>query len=170
MPTQRENGLNDALFLASNLKMLRKRFQWSQEEFASRIGLNRGNIASYENGSTEPRVCSLLKMSDLFQVGMRELVFEDLSLRDSSGNGNGHVPAPDMARFQHRACELEAVFKGLHTCCMFKTRQWGEEVPRDMHILLMHFEELYQAAQTMLLEHQNLIRRMHGCSHPEEKD
>jgi hypothetical protein len=29
----------------------------------------------------------------------------------------------------------------------------------------MHFEELYQAAQTMLKEHQNLISKVHNCPH-----
>jgi transcriptional regulator with XRE-family HTH domain len=168
MIEQQDNDVMNATFLASNLRLLRKRFQWSQEEFANRVGLNRGNIASYENGSTEPKVYSLLKMSELFQVSIKDLVFEDLSKDGLRGNSFSITTLPDIENFLHRAKELEAVFKGLHTCCMFKTKQWGEEVPRDVHILVMHFEELYQAAQTMLKEHQNLISKVHNCPHNEE--
>jgi transcriptional regulator with XRE-family HTH domain len=165
MRDQQETDSLNTSFLASNLRLLRKKFQWSQEEFASRVGLNRGNIASYENGSTEPRVQSLLKMSELFQVSIKELVFEDLSKGLQRESTTLPATLPDIENFLFRAKELEAVFKGLHTCCMFKTKQWGEEVPRDVHILVMHFEELYQAAQTMLKEHQNLISKVHNCPH-----
>jgi hypothetical protein len=51
---------------------------------------------------------------------------------------------------------------------MFKTKQWGEALPRDVHILIMHFEELYQAAQAMLEEHHNLISKIHNCPLNEE--
>lgn len=64
---QQDNDVTNATFLALNLRLLRKKFQWSQEEFANRVGLNRGNIASYENGATEPKIYSLLKMSELFK-------------------------------------------------------------------------------------------------------
>jgi len=167
MNEQQEPDSINATFLASNLRLLRKKWQWSQEEFAARVGLNRGNIASYENGSTEPKVHSLLKMSELFQVSIKELVFEDLSKFTQKDHSLSTTSLPDIEKFLHRARELEAVFKGLHTCCMFKTKQWGEEVPRDVHILVMHFEELYQAAQTMLKEHQNLISKVHHCPHNE---
>ena len=166
---QQDNDVTNATFLALNLRLLRKKFQWSQEEFANRVGLNRGNIASYENGSTEPKIYSLLKMSELFQVSIKELVFEDLSKGLQRENTILPATLPDIENFLFRAKELEAVFKGLHTCCMFKTKQWGEEVPRDVHILVMHFEELYQAAQTMLKDHQNLISKVHTCPHNEEQ-
>lgn len=168
MIEQQDNDVMNATFLALNLRLLRKKFQWSQEEFANRIGLNRGNIASYENGSTEPKIYSLLKMSELFQVSIKELVFEDLSKGLQRENTILPATLPDIENFLFRAKELEAVFKGLHTCCMFKTKQWGEEVPRDVHILVMHFEELYQAAQTMLKDHHNLISKVHNCPHNEE--
>jgi hypothetical protein len=107
-------------------------------------------------------------MSELFQVSIKELVFKDLSKGLQRENTILPATLPDIENFLFRAKELEAVFKGLHTCCMFKTKQWGEEVPRDVHILVMHFEELYQAAQTMLKEHQNLISKVHNCPHNEE--
>ncbi|MFM7089504.1 MAG: helix-turn-helix transcriptional regulator, partial [Bacteroidota bacterium] len=127
MIEQQEPDSINATFLASNLRLLRKKWQWSQEEFAARVGLNRGNIASYENGSTEPKVHSLLKMSELFQVSIKELVFEDLSKFTQKDHSLSTTSLPDIEKFLHRARELEAVFKGLHTCCMFKTKQWGEE-------------------------------------------
>ena len=43
-------------FIASNLKVLRKSTGWSQTELAECVGLNRGNIASYESGCAEPSI------------------------------------------------------------------------------------------------------------------
>lgn len=72
------------------------------------------NIASYENGATEPKIYSLLKMSELFQVSIKELVFEDLSKGLQRENTILPATLPDIENFLFRAKELEAVFKGLH--------------------------------------------------------
>ena len=54
--------------LKSNIRFLRRKMNLSQEELATMIGLNRGNIASYESGTAEPRIANLVKMSKLFSV------------------------------------------------------------------------------------------------------
>ena len=54
--------------LPRNIKSLRRKLRFSQEELAQKLGLNRGNIASYENGSAEPKICNLLKFASLFRV------------------------------------------------------------------------------------------------------
>ena len=70
------------IYLNQNIRFLRKRLSLSQEELANRVGLNRGNIASYENGTAEPRICNLLKLSTLFGISIMDITQKDLS--------NGH--------------------------------------------------------------------------------
>ena len=68
--------------LPQNIRYLRKRQELSQEELALRIGLNRGNIASYENGTAEPKICNLLKLAQTFGIPITDLTQKDLSHND----------------------------------------------------------------------------------------
>jgi transcriptional regulator with XRE-family HTH domain len=58
---------------------LRKKLGLSQEKLAELLGLNRGNIASYEKGSAEPRIENLIKMMQVFKVEVKDLVEKDLA-------------------------------------------------------------------------------------------
>ncbi len=66
-------------YLADNIRYLRKKLGWSQEKLAEMMGLNRGNIASYEKGTAEPRIGNLLKMMEIFKVEVKDLVEKDLA-------------------------------------------------------------------------------------------
>ncbi len=154
---------NNATYLASNLRLLRKALNFSQEELAGKVGLNRGNIASYENGSAEPRICNLIKIATLFRVSIIDLTQRDLrKIKAKSGKNLQDLSAmvegdrKRVEEFMRKAEEIETVFKSLHNCCRFKTKTLGE-VPRDMQILLMNFEQLHEAAQTLLCEHKALL-------------
>ena len=150
------------IHLPHNIRCLRKRLHLSQEELASRVGLNRGNIASYENGTAEPKICNLLKLSALFGVSMMDLTQQDL--RDDKAfdlASKNYRQISDSERelieqFMQKMDKIEAVFKGLHACCQFKTSSI-EEMPRDMQILLFNFEQLYEAAETLLCNHKALL-------------
>lgn len=158
------NSVNETqpIYLHKNIRCLRKRLSLSQEELAGKIGLNRGNIASYENGSAEPKICNLLKLSNLFGVSMMDLTQRDLSdehaLLSASKN---YQQISDSEReiveqFGAKAEEIEKVFNGLYTCCRFKTSTLGE-LPKDTQILLSNFEQLYEAANTLLCNHKALL-------------
>jgi transcriptional regulator with XRE-family HTH domain len=66
-------------FFADNLKFLRKKAGLSQEQLGERIALNRGNIASYEKGTAEPRLENVLKIVKLFNIELSDLLEKDLS-------------------------------------------------------------------------------------------
>lgn len=150
------------IFLHQNIRCLRKRLNLSQEELANRVGLNRGNIASYENGTAEPKICNLLKLSSLFGITIMDLTQRDLSEEQNYlsathyfqqlSNGERDL----IHQFLAKAEEIEAVFRGLHTCCRFKANGMSD-MPKDMQILLSNFDQLYEAAQTLLGEHKALI-------------
>ena len=46
---------------------------------------------------------------------------------------------------------------GLNTCCRYKLKQLGQQVPKDMQIVVLHFEELYNTAQALMHEHRTLL-------------
>lgn len=150
------------IHLPHNIRCLRKRLNLSQEELASRVGLNRGNIASYENGTAEPKICNLLKLSALFEVSLMDLTQQDLrddKAFDLASKNYRQISASErelIEQFRQKMDKIEAVFKGLHACCQFKTSTI-EEMPKDMQILLFNFEQLYEAAETLLCNHKALL-------------
>lgn len=151
------------IYLHQNIRCLRKHLSISQEELANRVGLNRGNIASYENGSAEPKICNLLKMANLFAVSLTDLTQKDLSQVDLSSYRSGNNQPIGTAEkqliedFDAKAAQLQDVFKSLHTCCMFKANSL-ENMPKDTQIMLTHFDQLYEASQTLLGQYRDLLQ------------
>lgn len=150
-------------YLSSNLRWLRKQKKWSQEELASKVDLNRGNIASYENGTAEPKICNLLKMAKLFSVNLICLVQRDLGASDADF-AEAAIPTTaaspiihDMDVYLDRAKELQRVMDGLNICCRYKVKMMDGNLPKEMQLVALHFEELYDTAQTLLEQHLALL-------------
>lgn len=68
--------------LAQNLKLLRKAKNMSQEEVAEILGIKRTSLSGYENGTAEPSVEGLLKISDFFKISLDQLIKSDLSKKE----------------------------------------------------------------------------------------
>lgn len=66
-------------FIPQNLRYLRKLAELSQQALAKKVGLNRGNIASYEKGAAEPNTKNLLKIVRFFNIDVIDFVEKDLS-------------------------------------------------------------------------------------------
>lgn len=154
-------------FLDRNIRFLRRTLGLSQEELAARIGLNRGNIASYENGTAEPKINNLLKMAVVFGVPIHDLTHKDLSREPvqtitfpTSFPTLPHLDPHVLSHYEQRAQELQAVMKGLHTCCHFKLKNLDEASLKDLQIVAMHFEELFNAAQSLMQEHLSLLETL----------
>lgn len=152
-------------FLQQNIRLLRKRFKWSQEELASRVGLNRGNIASYENGTAEPKICNLLKISSLFGISILDITQRDLSDEkmlaeaSSSYENLSSNEAELMQQFLRKADELQNVFQSIHTCFLFKVRSMDDDIKdsKEMQMAAMKFEELFEACEELMGNHYALI-------------
>lgn len=63
----------------SNIKYLRKEKDWTQQELADELGVKRPQIGSYEEGRADPRIQTLIKLSDFFNVTIDDLLSKDLS-------------------------------------------------------------------------------------------
>ena len=67
-----------------NLKYLRKLRGWTQEEFASKVGIKRSLVGAYEEERADPRLDVLEIVADIFKLSLDELLLKDLS--NNSGN------------------------------------------------------------------------------------
>lgn len=63
----------------NNIKYLRKEKGWTQQDLADELGVKRPQIGSYEEGRADPRIQTLVKLSDLFNVSVDDLLGKDLS-------------------------------------------------------------------------------------------
>lgn len=148
-------------FLHQNIRLLRKQLKLSQEELANRVGLNRGNIASYENGTAEPKICNLLKLSNLFGISIIDLTQKNLQHHSQLSEANAKFQKLNaneielMVQFTKRAEELQSVIQSIHTCFQFKAKNM--EQSKEMMIIAMKFEELFDASENLLHNHHALI-------------
>lgn len=149
--------------LAENLRALRKRMKWSQEELADKVGLNRGNIASYENGTAEPKICNLVKLAHLFNLSVFDLTHanlkEDLSysqatLRQQNGSRFSGISA--MSHYVKEAEDFQQAIKGLQCLFRLKVKNVGQ-LPEDMQFLTDQFEQLYGVTDQLLKAHLEII-------------
>lgn len=160
----------DFTYLDKNIRFLRKQMNLSQEELALKIGLNRGNIASYENGTAEPKVCNLLRLSRLFGVSICDLAQRDLSGDEAPcSNGNGHAKKAQLAEPQNpevlniihsNAQRKLQMMEGLVTCSRLKLEQVHTQIPPELQLIIVNFEELYRTARSLMDEHLSLLKSL----------
>ena len=67
------------MFLADNLKFLRKRRKKTQDDVAFALHLKRSTLNGYENAVGEPKLEKLMALADYYRVSMDDLVRKDLS-------------------------------------------------------------------------------------------
>ena len=60
--------------ISMNLKRLRKIHQYTQENIAEKINVSRQSIAKWESGESNPDIESLIKLSNLYNVSLDNLV------------------------------------------------------------------------------------------------
>lgn len=152
------------IFLDQNIRYLRKSKNWSQEELASKVGLNRGNIASYEKGTAEPKLCNLLKIAHVFSISMFDLTRKDLRKEEymlahqqfthlKSLGPNLHER---IEEYQEQVIELETVVNSLYNCHCFKVKK-EEELPKSAQAFANHFEQLHEVTRELLQAHRELM-------------
>lgn len=56
--------------LAERLKEKRKKYKFTQQEIADKIGVTQSTYAYYESGRNEPDVKILMKLADLYETSI----------------------------------------------------------------------------------------------------
>lgn len=72
------------MHIANNIKLLRKRFNLTQNELATRIDKVPVTVSDYEKGKTVPPIEIAVKLCEIFQVNLDDLVNKDLSKEGST--------------------------------------------------------------------------------------
>lgn len=60
--------------IAENIKLNRKALGLTQEKLASLLNGKKSLISNYENGYSTPDIYALIKLADIFQLTLDELV------------------------------------------------------------------------------------------------
>jgi len=149
--------------LADNIRHLRKQLQLSQEDLAGKLGLNRGNIASYEKGTAEPKICNLLNLSHFYKVSVIDLTSSDLqcpiALGSARNNYQYELKEEDKAvleKFKEQAAELEKVMESVRVCHDFKLKSL-EGVPPGLQCVVSNFNQLCDAGGALMKAHNDLL-------------
>jgi transcriptional regulator with XRE-family HTH domain len=79
--------------ISENLKFLRKRLGYTQEQMAERAGIKRSLLGAYEEGRADPRIVNLLRFSEIFDVSVDELISRELS-------SQSHIPSAVSRKLQ----------------------------------------------------------------------
>lgn len=65
--------------LRKNVRFLRKEKGYTLEQFGRIIGLTKNTISSFESGTTGISIEILIKLRDVFNVSLDDLIFKDLT-------------------------------------------------------------------------------------------
>ena len=68
--------------LGNQIKKYRSELQISQEQLADRIYVSRQTISNWENGKSLPDILSVIRMSELYQISLDELLKGDKAMMD----------------------------------------------------------------------------------------
>lgn len=73
---------------AKRFRIVRDRFDMSQEKFAEYLGCSKNTVSRYENGNTMPDIYTLLHIVNVCQIDITELVPEMAALNKTNGGWN----------------------------------------------------------------------------------
>ncbi|MCS6823017.1 MAG: LexA family transcriptional regulator [Cytophagaceae bacterium] len=65
--------------ISANIRYLRKKNGWTQEELSEKLGIKRSLLGAYEEGRAEPNLNTLLQISKLFNYSLEKLIGQDIS-------------------------------------------------------------------------------------------
>ncbi|CAH1001807.1 hypothetical protein LEM8419_02714 [Neolewinella maritima] len=149
-------------YIATNLRILRRQAGWSQTELAERVGLNRGNIASYESGSAEPSICKLLRISNLFDITTRDLTRRDftdpteLALARSAHHTQREQEQEALTQYRRRHTELGQLLDSSRRLFEHKRASMGQPC-KEAELLAAHYLQLQELSTQLLQEHARLL-------------
>ena len=65
------------LKIADNIRFFRKANNLTQEELSKQLGGSKNLVSNYENGISTPDIYTLVKLADIFDITLDELVGRD---------------------------------------------------------------------------------------------
>jgi transcriptional regulator with XRE-family HTH domain len=95
------------LYIAENLKSLRKSRDFTQEEIATALSISPQSVSKWERGDTYPDITMLPALANLFHTSVDELIGM-AKINDANARNSVYTRAHDLIRNLEyaRACEL----------------------------------------------------------------
>lgn len=92
------------MHIHQNIKYLRKKEKWTQKTLAEKLDKTYITVGDYERGKAYPPLPTLLRLSELFDLSLDQLVLQDLPAETPS------PPEPDQAaELQRLQSELQTL-------------------------------------------------------------
>lgn len=66
------------IFLAKNIRHLRRKYRWSQEQLALKLDCKRSLIGSYEEGRGVPKLEMIARMASILGTEIQDLILKDI--------------------------------------------------------------------------------------------
>ncbi|MFT6867031.1 MAG: transcriptional regulator with XRE-family HTH domain [Cyclobacteriaceae bacterium] len=163
----------DKLF-AKNLKFLRTQKKLSQELFSLEIGLNRGNIASYEKGTAEPNINNLLKIVKYFNIDLSDIAEKDLTVSNEFMHelieqpentdqvvgdmkcliiGELEDHSNKIERFLGQSNDMQKIVEGFKSFYLYKKSKGSI----DLEKIAKAYEDLLELMESLLSSHNEVI-------------
>ncbi|EON70137.1 helix-turn-helix domain-containing protein [Lysinibacillus sphaericus] len=70
------------MYFSSKIKEERQKHNMSQQQLGEKLNISRQSISKWERGESYPSIELLIKLSDIFDITLDELVKEDNSLKE----------------------------------------------------------------------------------------
>lgn len=86
-----EDQYNSKIYLQSNLKYLRTINGKTQEEFAKQLNKDYSTIGKWENGSRSPIIVDVIKMANLYNIYIEDLLNKDLKNQNNTISYNQYM-------------------------------------------------------------------------------
>ncbi|MBP7533173.1 MAG: helix-turn-helix transcriptional regulator [Chitinophagales bacterium] len=71
--------------ISANLKYLRNKNLFTQEDLADKLGIAKAKYGTYERGIHEPNIETIIKISQLYSISIDDLILKDLTNGDGIG-------------------------------------------------------------------------------------
>ncbi len=69
-------------YIGKNIRKIRMSKKFSQTEFAELFDLKRTAVGSYEEGRAEPKIETLIKIADYFNLTLDQLLRQELTVNE----------------------------------------------------------------------------------------
>ncbi|MDF9795002.1 transcriptional regulator with XRE-family HTH domain [Catalinimonas alkaloidigena] len=102
---------------SQNIRYLRRKYQFTQEQMAQKLGIKRSLLGAYEEARANPRLEVLVKAAELFNVSVDQLVSKPLSKplgepQKSGQSGNIHSGTRQSRTIQSENIHSENIHSG----------------------------------------------------------
>lgn len=174
-------------YISKNMRYLRRLSRLSQQAFAEKVGLNRGNIASYEKGTAEPSIANVLKITKFFNVDLVDFIDTDLSEAIQKEKVELEVNDEKVKFIKESLLEIvdenkfisldgeitttqilirqsidhHSIIEGFKQYHRFKMEKFDDsDIPNELKTTIIDYERLIEVSESLIEINRELIKKL----------